>query len=254
MSILIPRSEWGSTFDYAARHAVRPASPAKVETCLHHSDTLAPDLIIPWDDEYAAMRLLERIGVERFQSGMSYNVAVMPSGNAYAGQPLDNKATHSGYQDWNYTRASIVLVGNYNKHPMTDQAVAKVAEIQAAWFKSGTIANLGLRWHGQVQETSCPGLNARIAEIDRAARDLEDDMALFANKGEFRNEVRLAVEAEMNDQWPTRTAETVAATVEALRPLLPLGIDTEALVARIVAKVNRPLTVVREESYRVIEA
>ncbi len=103
MTDIIPRADWGATFDYAARHRDRPAFPFKVETVLHTTVTIAPNLDMDTTDEIAAMRLLERIGVERFSSGISYNLCVMPSGRRYQGQPLGNKSTHSGYGDWNYT-------------------------------------------------------------------------------------------------------------------------------------------------------
>lgn len=163
MSVLIPRSMWGSTFDYAARHRTHPASAAKVETCLHHSVTVAPDLEPPFDDEYRAMRLLEAIGKQRFGSGMSYNAAVMPSGRAYEGQPLDNKSTNSDYGDWNYTRAAIVLVGNYDKQHLTAAQQETIAAIQAEWRKAGLIERTDLRWHSQTKPTGCPGKNAVAA-------------------------------------------------------------------------------------------
>jgi len=213
---------------------------------MHHTVTLAPDLVVPWDDEYRAMRLLERIGVERFGSGMSYNVAVMPSGNAYLGQPLDNKTTHSAYLDWNYTRASIVLVGDYARDKPTEAMLRKVSEIQAMWFERGTISKTPLRWHGQVQGTECPGQWAkdRVPDINKWAAALEDNMAnLFDTRAEFRSEVRLAVEAELNEQWPSRTAEVVRATVEALVPMIPGPVDVDSLVQRITAEIPKTFSV-----------
>ena len=66
MPLIRSRAEWGSTFDYARRHRDKPAPRAKQGVTLHHSVTLAPDLIaetvVDREDERAAMRLLERIG------------------------------------------------------------------------------------------------------------------------------------------------------------------------------------------------
>ena len=167
---IIPRLQWGSRYDYDARHAqrFRAAAPVKVETCLHTTVTIAPNLVKPWDDEHAAMRLLEDIGTDRFGSGVSYNVCVMPSGRAYAGQPLDNKSTHSEYGDWNYTRASIALVGNYEKDRPTTAMLETVARIQATWLADGTIPTVTLRGHYEVAPKSCPGKYA-IAEMDTIA-------------------------------------------------------------------------------------
>lgn len=174
MSLLVPRSTWGSSFDYDARHAARPADPDKVEAVLHHSVTLAPDLdVTDLADEFEAMRTLERIGTARFRSGVSYNAAVMPSGNAYAGQPLDTKATHSEFEDWNFSRASIVFVGNYQLRHPTPAQIATCARILARWKLRGTIKRLEPRLHREVKHTSCPGEHVadRAVLILAAARE-----------------------------------------------------------------------------------
>lgn len=176
MPLLIPRVRWGSSYDYGARHRapLRSAPRAKVETCLHTTVTIAPDLLPPYDDEHEAMRLLERIGVQRFGSGVSYNAVVMPTGRAYEGQPLDNKSTHSEWTDWNYSRASIALCGDYSKDRPTEAMLLKVAEIQAAWMTEGVITTVVLRGHYEVSSKSCPGRYAiaRMDDIATAARGL----------------------------------------------------------------------------------
>lgn len=184
--LLIPRTRWASAFDYAARHRqqFRAADPAKVETVLHTTVTIAPDLLPPYDDEHEAMRTLERIGTQRFRSGVSYNAAVMPSGRAYEGQPLDNKSTHSEYGDWNYTRASIAWVGNYERDRPTEEMIRTTARIQAAWLRQGVIGTVALRGHYEVAPKACPGRYAiaRMDAIAAQARALldtpEDDVTL----------------------------------------------------------------------------
>jgi hypothetical protein len=176
MPLIRPRSEWGSTYDYAARHRTRPAPSRKQDVRLHHSVTIAPDLdastVSARQDEYRAMRTLEQIGVSRFGSGVSYNVAVMPSGQAYWGQPLTNKATHSDYGDHNYTRASIVLVGNYEVSRPTARQLLKVARILVRWRKQRVIPDFSVLPHSATKATSCPGRYARekIPAIQRRAR------------------------------------------------------------------------------------
>lgn len=170
--LTFPRSAWGSTFDYAARHRARPANPHKVEVVFHHSVTIAPDLVPPFDDEYRAMRTLEDIGESRFGSGMSYNVALMPTGRAYDGQPLGNKATHSDHGDHNYTRASVVFVGNYETAKPTEDQIDTAARLLAQWKRDGTITRLKPRLHRDTKSTACPGKHVVAArkEIHRRAR------------------------------------------------------------------------------------
>lgn len=174
--LLIPRRVWGSTFDYGKRHRqqFRSAPTRKAETVLHTTVTVAPDLHPPFGDEHAAMRLLERIGVQRFGSGLSYNAVVMPTGKAYEGQPLDNKSTHSEFGDWNYTRASIALCGDYSKDRPTQEMLDTVAAIQAEWKRRGIIGTVQLRGHFEVSPKSCPGKFAirHMGDIATAARAL----------------------------------------------------------------------------------
>ena len=239
MSLLVPRSEWGSTYDYARRHLSRPAPVAKVETCLHTTVTVAPDVLPPYGDEREAMRLLERIGTQRFGSGLSYNAVAFPSGNAYDGQPLNNKATHSEYQRWNWDRASIALCGNYDKDRPTAAMLATVAAIQAEWLRDGVIQTVTLRGHYEVAAKACPGRYAikRMDDIAAMARGLlkEDDMptvkeiveGFAAELGnldsplskQLRNNVRIPTEAEILEQRP----EMVEEIVHAVLARLPLG-------------------------------
>lgn len=168
MPLIRPRSEWGSTYDYAKRAADKPAPRAKDGAYLHHSVTLAPDLLATTlqerEDEHRAMRLLESIGRQRFRSGVSYNVGVMPSGEAYEGNPLNAKGTHSGEADHNYRYASIVLVGNYQSGKPTLKARLKVVRILVHWRKAKVLATLSgcLVPHSRFKATSCPGENARV--------------------------------------------------------------------------------------------
>lgn len=213
MSILVPRTVWGSTFDYSRRHKDKPADPNKIETCLHTSVTIAPDLVEPFDDEFRAMRTLERIGVERFKSGISYNAAVMPSGRAYRGQPLGNKSTHSEFGDWNFTRASIVLVGDYSKTKPTTAMLRTVAQIQAEWSEDERIKKTDLRWHAQVAPKACPGKYAinRIPEIDQWTKDLLRPSTY---------------KVQLGDTWPSVAAKTnvkLLTLVRLNRPKLQAG-------------------------------
>jgi hypothetical protein len=84
---IISRGEWGARYGDGFAPAPLPAS----EVWLHHSVTVAPDLVPPFDDEYVAMRTLERIGQERFGGGISYTWAAMPSGRIYQGHSVGRR-------------------------------------------------------------------------------------------------------------------------------------------------------------------
>jgi hypothetical protein len=92
---------------------------------LHHSVTIAPDLV--WvdadgdgveDDEERAMRTLEDIGEARFGEGISYTLAVMPSGRVYEGHGVDRQGAHTGRND---IARAIVLVGDCSTRPPIDR-------------------------------------------------------------------------------------------------------------------------------------
>lgn len=120
--IVLNRDQWGTTSEstYHDRRVNKPVRPgvfgqyAPADTVVQHISVTRPG-----DDVDAAMRLLERIGNQRFGSGVSYNFAVFPNGDVCVGQPLDAKGTHTvndknvpGFShDQNYWARAIVFVG-----------------------------------------------------------------------------------------------------------------------------------------------
>lgn len=169
---------------YDQRRQARPANPKKQLLRYHHSVTVAPDLVPPFGDEVQAMWTLHNIGVQRFGSGISYNFAIMPTGNIYEGMPLDVKSTQSGHTvDANYVEAAVVFVGNYEAEKMPQPMVDAAVRLHADLHVEGYVADMKAHWHSQVYATSCPGQHAkarmmliqigvmrRVAQI-RAGRD-----------------------------------------------------------------------------------
>lgn len=175
--IIIPRSAWG------ARHRAGfgPAGRA-TELWLHHSATRAPEPT--GEAECAAMRALEDIGQQRFGGGISYTMAVMPSGRAYEGTGGLRLGSHVAGR--NSRARSIVLVGDYARVRPSEAQVATVAALirhglAVGWWSCDRL-NGGHR-DAPKATTECPGnaawsmipiINSRAlsAHLD----DLEDDM------------------------------------------------------------------------------
>ena len=140
---------------------------------------MAPDLVFPFDDEYAAMRTLEDIGQQRFGGGISYTWAAMPSGRIYQGHSVSRRGAHT--KGRNTIARAVVLVGNYENRVTTDAQREAVANLlrhahQRGWIKQA-------RLNGGHQEapgamTACPGRHgmAAIDHINTLAVSEEDDM------------------------------------------------------------------------------
>ena len=114
---LYNRKQWGSVQRslYLKRILVKPVDRATADTCVFHI-TVTHDV----DDVKVAMLVLEEIGMDRFQSGVSYNWAIsMRTGEVGVGQPLLAKGTHTvnlkavpGYSyDQNAVARAIAFIG-----------------------------------------------------------------------------------------------------------------------------------------------
>lgn len=164
--IITTRAEWG------ARHprGFRPSRLPATELWLHHSVTIAPDLVPPFDDEHRAMRTLEQIGQDRFGGGISYTFAVMPNGRVYEGHGVDREGAHTAGH--NSAGRGIVLVGNYDSIAPSAAMLNGVAELLAHGKRVGwwTAAELD-GGHRDTKATACPGGAAYrlIPEINRRA-------------------------------------------------------------------------------------
>jgi hypothetical protein len=168
---LITRKEWGARYADGFRDRPMPFS----EFWLHHSVTIAPDLVAPFDDDYAAVRTLENIGQSRFGGGISYNQPVTPAGLVFVGVSPHRQGAHTYMH--NTAGFAFVLVGDYTSRPPTaaqEEAVARrMVELRRQGLATRHTLNGGHR-DASSNSTSCPGnaAHARIPAINARAEEL----------------------------------------------------------------------------------
>lgn len=165
---IIQREEWGARYP----DGFYDRAPVNLERWLHHSVTIAPDLLPPFDDDYAAIRTLESIGQSRFKGGISYTFAITPAGLIFEGHSIGRVGSHT--QNHNRIGAGIVLVGNYQETEPTREMLEALTwlldhGVAQGWWRSATL-NGG---HRDTKSTACPG-NKAYALIDNV------------NAGEYR--------------------------------------------------------------------
>lgn len=178
---IIPRAKWGAVNARGFGPAPLPAS----EVWLHHSVTIAPDLIPPFDDDYTAVRTLERIGQQRFGGGISYTFAVTPVGLVFEGHGIDRLGAHTGGR--NSIARAICLIGDYTSKAPTSAQKQSIAELlvhgyKAGWWKAPKLT--GGHRDAPGASTACPGNAAHriIPEINALATQLS---TAKAKKGIF---------------------------------------------------------------------
>lgn len=163
---IIQREQWGARHADGSANRALPVS----EAWLHHSVTIAPDLLPPYDDEYQAMRTLESIGQQRFGRGISYTFCVMPNGRVYEGHSVNRIGAHTGGR--NTGSIGICLVGNYQANAMSDALVHSVAALLRHCAKQRWLTSPRLNGgHRDVKATGCPGDSAyrQISRINTLA-------------------------------------------------------------------------------------
>lgn len=166
----IPRGSWGARHPDGFRDRPMPVR----EFWLHHSVTVAPDLVPPFSDDDAAVRTLESIGQSRFGGGISYTFPVTPVGRLYQGHSLHRQGAHT--YGHNTVGAAFCLIGNYDvMAPTQAQKVAiaeKMVELHRAGKATRHTLNGGHRDTGF--STACPGgkAHAAIPEINRMAEQI----------------------------------------------------------------------------------
>lgn len=177
---IIQREAWGARHDDGFGPAPLPAD----EVWGHHSVTVAPDLLPPYDDEAAAMRLLERIGEQKFGGGVSYTFAIMPTGRIYEGHSVGRKGAHTARR--NSIARAIVFVGNYDTAQPTPAQIEAAAQLlvhgwRSGWWKAPRLN--GGHKDAPGAATACPGryLSAAVPTINARAA------ALAAPKGSAMN-------------------------------------------------------------------
>lgn len=180
---LITRRQWGARYDDGFRDRPMPVT----EYWLHHSVTIAPDLLPPFDDDDAAVRTLERIGEQRFGGGISYTYPVTPVGRLYQGVSLHRQGAHTlGH---NTVAAAFVAVGDYSKRRLTPAMIEAIARRMVEDHRAGLATrhtlNGGHRQASQnVGTTACPGdgalrdvplINARATALWAAGYPNQED-------------------------------------------------------------------------------
>ena len=168
---IISRETWGARHDDGFGPAPLPVG----EVYLHHSVTVAPDLLPPFDDDDAAVRTLEQIGEARFGRGISYTFVVTPVGRVYEGHGIARVGAHT--RGRNSISRAVCLVGNYElavPSPAMVTAVVKLLQYGHAqgWWTRARLT--GGHRDAPGASTACPGRHAMAAipEINRRAEAL----------------------------------------------------------------------------------
>ena len=152
---VVTRAEWGAT---------APLGPAMrlpvAELWLHHSVSQLTD------DPHADMRAIERIGVQRF-GRYSYSWAYHPIARVLMEGAGNTVGAHTAGR--NSTSLGLVLIGNYDTRPLTDDNIADLRWI-IAWLIGGNRLRPGTYptgGHRDLKATACPGALAyqRIADL-----------------------------------------------------------------------------------------
>lgn len=161
---IISRGEWGAEHDNGFRDRDLPAA----EVWLHHSVTIAPDLLPPFTDDLEAIRTLERIGEQRFGGGISYTWPITPAGLVFEGHSPHRSGSHT--KDRNWLASAICFVGNYETSRPTEAQIRAAAWLlvhakRKGWIRHARINGGHQQAPGQ-DPTGCPGRHA-MAVIDR---------------------------------------------------------------------------------------
>lgn len=239
---IIPRTKWGARY----RRGFGPAPlPARNGVYLHHSVTVAPDLV--WidadrdgveDDEEKAMRLLEQIGEDRFGGGISYTFAAMPSGRVYEGHGIDRQGAHTA--GLNSTARAIVLVGDYSQRRPTEAQLNSVAGLlvmgrDRGWWPHARLA--GGHRQAPGASTACPGdaAFAMIPSINHRATQPQGGF-LMALDADDQQQVKVAADRILGitDQRYWKDGKQVADGTAGATPVPLLdGLDGAHLATRI---------------------
>ena len=228
---LISRASWGAVEPDGFGTRALPTT----EWWLHHSVTVAPDLVPPYTDDDAAIRLLERIGQQRFGGGISYTCLVTPSGRAYVGHSFWRRGAHT--QGHNTIGAGVCLVGNYEINRPTDVQLDAVAQLLCAAHRAGLSTGHRLTGgHRDTKSTTCPGKYAYafIGQINaRAAEHWSTGLSRVVQPGQTPNTLPVSNPSSPNltvDGLPG--SDTVRAWQRALHTAVDGRVSSQTLAAR----------------------
>lgn len=197
---IISRAEWGARYGDGKYITPMPAT----EVILHHTVTVAPDLVPPFDDDDAAIRRIEDIGRRRFGEvyGFPYTWAVTPVGRIYQGHAVDKTGAHTAGH--NTAGRGLAFVGNYQADDPTDPQIAAAAALLRHAHRQGWIATPVVTYgHRDLAATACPGINLhrRIDDINRLAAEqdpvMTPDLVIYARRGVDFNSAAAIVNARI---------------------------------------------------------
>lgn len=202
---IIDRSVWGAREDDGFRDRALPVN----EVWLHHSVTIAPDLIPPFDDDYAAVRTLENIGESRFGGGISYTFPITPAGLIFEGHSVWRSGAHT--LNRNDIAAAICWIGNYAVNDPPEPMIRATAWLlvhgkRQGWWRQARLSG----GHGQApgQATDCPGSKARaaIARVNELASQYEAGLIDLEDDDMLNNEIVNVVRPDTGETWPENAA------------------------------------------------
>lgn len=165
------RTQWGAR--YRAGFGARSGNYPLRENWLHHSVTAHLSPNATFAQECNQMRILENIGQQRFNGGISYNFVIFPSGRAYHGLGASRIGAHTAGR--NSIALSVVFAGNYSSTAPTAAALGAAAQLLKDLRAQGVLAqprfNGGHRDAPGNAGTACPGnaLRGRISAINSQA-------------------------------------------------------------------------------------
>lgn len=171
---MLTRRQWGSKHQalyhwrrVSKRHLLLPRRP--VDTVWQHI-TVTNDTGKFIGNFRTDMQTVERIGYDRFKSGVSYNLVVdMHTGLVGIGMPFDAKGTHTvnekripGYSyDQNYVSIAIAFLGMPGDVP-SPKAVDSLLKVHSVLRKCGIVTpHYDYEPHSLVQYKDCPTNSVR---------------------------------------------------------------------------------------------
>lgn len=181
---VLTQDQWGSKARrvYAWRRTHKPVTRLRADTLVQHI-TVTLDTGPLTGDFKRDVQTVERIGLERFGSGVSYNFVVdMRTGKVAVGMPLDAKGTHTvnekrvpGFSyDQNAVARAIAVLGMENT-PLSEKAVEAIAGLIAAMMDVGALTqSFDYEPHSKFANKACPctATRNRMGDISRRARAL----------------------------------------------------------------------------------
>jgi hypothetical protein len=239
---VLTHDQWGSIrrSTYAARldsrpHALLPQRP--VDTLWNHITVTFDDGVLVGD--FAAdMREVERIGYDRFGSGVSYNILIDANATrprVAIGQFLEAKGTHTvndkGVAGYSYDQNAVALAVAWVGVPgdrLNEHAETALVEVRAALIEIDALTpDYDDVPHSLVAAKDCPTneLRDRLPVLKRAALNQEDDMPYTENQ--LTEIVRAAVAAELKGDRE-RATNRHRKVVERLTTLRKQGKATRA--------------------------